>query len=335
MSSATALELINRVMLFRRQPPISVYDPTDPEHVVTLNALNMAKEDLLGSRRYEFDLRHDGQLITKASTNSRSVAATLTVTAGQSSGQLDLISLTASQEVLGNHVTRVIPSGNSTYSGTAFRVQTALCVANEAAVGFSFAVPDAMAAVSANVIWAEYMLPDTVREVVRASYDQSELRLEQLSPITSFDEMIPDLSYESGSPRTVSVGGFDTQTYSVSGSVPDPKLRAVVWPVPDNEYVISYSYYYKHADFVDGASVITGVPDGVLNDVVWKAVSIMKMAWDGDYTAAHFSDMAELQATAKLVSYGGARTRRHTVKSWNSGQSVVELGFPNKLIGDV
>lgn len=334
MSSITALELINRVLLFRRQPPISAYDSADPEHVVTLNALNMAMEDVL-SKKWPFDLRHDGQFITKASTAGRSISSTLTVTAGTAAGTIDLVSLTASDEVIGNFVTRVVPTGNTTYSGTAFRVNTALAVTSTAAVSFPFTVPDAMSAVAANVIWVEYLLPDTVREVVRVSHEQNNLRLEQLSETTSFDEMIPSLSYESGAPKVISAGGFDIGTYAAGSTAPAPLYRVVVWPVPDDEYVINYSYYYKHAELTDGDSTLDGVPTNTINDIVWKAVSIMKMAWDGDYSAAHFNDMAEAQSAAKMVSGGGPRSKRHTVRSWDSGRSTVEIGFPNKLIGDV
>ena len=135
----------------------------------------------------------------------------------------------------------------------------------------------------------------------------------------------------------MAVGGFDISTYTTAGTVPAPRLRAVVWPVPDDEYVLTYSYYYAHPEFTDGDSTLVGVPANLVNDIVWEALSIMKMAWDGDYTAAHFSDMAQAQASAKHVAYGGSKSRRHTVRSWDSGRSVFspDLCDTSKLIGDV
>lgn len=336
MSSVTALELINRVMGFRRQPAISSFQSTDPEHVVTLNALNMAKESILGTRRWEFDLRHDGQLITRASTDSRSVDVTFTSLGGTNTAGLVLTGLTAGDELVGDWVSRITPTESTTYSSTAFRIISASYGGPGATATLPVNYPDAVNGIEANIFWSEYLLPDTVREVVRASYEQEEVRLDQLSPTTTFDEYFPSLGYDTGEPRVLAVGGFDIPTYTSGDTEPSPKLRAVVWPVPDDEYVLTYSYYYAHPEFTDGDSTLTGVPAWVVNNIVWEALAVMKMAWDGDYTAAHFSDMAQAQATANHVAYGGSKARRHTVRSWDTGRSVFSPDFADgtKLIGD-
>jgi hypothetical protein len=322
-------------MQFRRQPIVSSYQSTNPEHVATLNALNMAKEEILGNRRWEFDLRHDGQLMTKASTSSRNVSATFTNAAGSSSATLDLISLTASSEMFGDRVVRVVPTGSLAYGGTALRVNNAIATSTTAAVSLPVTLPDANTAVACNVIWAEYLLPDTVREVVRASHEETPLRLDMIDPTVTFDELVPALSWESGSPRILSIGGFDLATYDGSATMGVPKLRSIVWPVPDDEYVITYSYYYMHPDFTSGASVLDGVPANVTNDIVWLALSMMGMAWDNNFAAAHFADMAQSQASMKHITYGGSRARRNTVHSWDTSRtsSVFTPGFPNKLLG--
>lgn len=333
MSTITGLELINRVLLYRRQPTIAAYSATDPEHVVTLNALNMAKEDILGTRRWEFDLRHDGQLMTKATASSRSLSPTFTGNADEAVGALIIPTITAEDELIGDFVLRIVPTGDTDYSDTAFRATSVVPTFSTATVLLPFTLPKAFSATACDLVYAEYLLPDTVREVVRASFDQNELSLEQLDPTVEFDECIPSPHLESGRPRVFSVGGFDRGTYDTSGSAPNPKLRAIIWPVPDDEYLLSYSYYYAHADLTSGTSTWDGIPSAVMNDIIWQAVSLTKMALDGDYAAAHFSDMAQNGATAKHMAYSGSSARRHTVKSWDTGRIGRQEGFPGKVIG--
>lgn len=335
MSTITALQLMNRVMTLRHQPEAASYQSTNPEHVVTLNALNIAKEEILGSRKWEFDLRHDGQLITKASSLSREVASTMTTTAGSASATLDLDSLTASDELIGDWVARAIPTGSTDYTGTSFRVVNALASGATASVNFPFAVPVTLSAVECDVIWAEYILPDTVREVVRASYEEIPLSLTQASATASFDELVPAIGWQKGSPRYFSVGGYDLSTYDSSGTAPVPKQRAVVWPVPDDEYIVTYSYYYVHPDFEDGDSTLDGVPSTNVNDIVLLATSLVGMAWDNNWAMSHFADMANGQSTIKYMSSGGNRSQRYNMRSWDSSPRADDrvVGFPNRLLG--
>lgn len=335
MASTTALELINKVMLFRRQPPISAYQSTNPEHVATLNAINMAKEDILSTRRWEFDLRTDGQLVTKASLSSLGLSPTPTFTAsaGATSGQ---IALGSSRTIEGDFVARLVPTGDSDYSSTGFRITSAISVMSSSVLSFQLSMPKAFNATEADVIYAEYLLPDTVREVVRVSHEQQELRLEQVGATVEYPEIVPTVYGDTGEPRMIAVGGFDLSTYTTSGTVPAPRLRAVVWPVPDDEYILTYSYYYAHPDLVTETDVLSGVPPAVVNDIVWQATSIMSMAWDGNYAAAHFGDMAQTQASVKNAAYGGQPSRRHTVRSWDSGRSsnMYDESWQTKTIGN-
>lgn len=336
MASVTGLQLVNRVLAFRRKAAVSAYAATNPEHFVILNALNMAKENILGTRRWEFDLRHDGQLVTKASTLSRSIASTITTTAGSAIASIELPTLTAADEIAGDWVARIVPTENSDYSETAFRVLRGAFVTTTATVTLPVNVPVSIAAGEADVFWCEYLLPDTVQEVVRASYEQTGLSLEQLDPTVEFDELIPSPRREKGEPRVLSIGGFDIGTYDSSGSAPAPKLRAIVWPVPDDEYVITYSYYRRHPDLENGDSTLDGIPPSIVNDIVTEAIAMTKMAIDGDYAAAHFSDMAQSQAAAKHSAYSGSSGRRHTIRSWDSGRTsnlFAGEGFPGRLIG--
>jgi hypothetical protein len=335
MARVTALALLNRVMLYRRQPTVSSYVSTNPEHFATLNALNQAKEDILSTRRWEFDLRHDGQLVTKASLVSDSIAATFTAAQGDTTGVITMTGYTASDYTAGDYVARLVPTGDTEYANTAFRITTTLPTFSFATLNFPIEMPKAFVATTCDLVYSEYLLPDTVREVVRVNYEEDEVSLNQIDPTVRFDEIYPSYSFEKGSPRSLSIGGFDTGTHFTTTD-PDPKLRAIVWPIPDDAYVLSYSYYYRHPDFADGDDELVGVPPDVVNDIVWAATSIMSMAWDANFAAAHFGDMAQQMASVKHRAYGGSSARRHTVRSWDSGRSVNGLseGFPGITIGD-
>lgn len=325
-------------MLFRRQPEVPSYSSLDPEHVVTLNALNMAKEDILGTRRWEFDLRHDGQLITKPTASSQSIVPTLSYVAA-APNQATITDTLSGEDISNRYmddtIVRIVPIGDANYAETAFRVTSYHPVNTTIALMNMPVTVQGDVTGDCDLIYAEYLLPDTVREVVRASFDQSEISLEQLDPTVQFDECIPSPHLESGQPRVLSVGGFDRATYEYTETTPDPKLRAIIWPIPDAEYLISYSYYYKHADLTAGTDTWDGIPSDIINDIVWQATSIVKMAIDGDYAASHFADMAQAQASTKHMAYGGSSARRHVVRSWDTGNAfgASREGFPGKLIG--
>lgn len=332
----TALELINRVMLLRRQPTISAYQETNPEHVATLNVLNMMKEDLLATRRPEFDLRHDGQLITRASVTSRDLVLEMSATEGEEFGLVAFNPATDfAEEIPDGVVARLIPTDDADYNNTAFRVY-GYSVGFLNTVGFTFKMPKDFTSVVSDLIYAEYLLPSTVREVVRASYEQLPLNLTQIDPTIRFDELYPSLTEEQGSPRSFSVGGFDNETYDFAdvGTV-EPKLRAIIWPVPDDAYVINYSYYYRHPDFTDGDSELIGVPAEFVNDIVLAAYSLMAQAWDGNTDAATIGADAQRSASVKGNLYSGSSARRHRIGSWDNGHSMVGLpeGFPGRILG--
>ena len=335
MARITALELINRVMLLRRQPVISAYESTNPEHVATLNVLNMAKEDLLSTRRPEFDLRHDGQIVTRPTHESLepTVTATFTATATDTSGIVVLTGYTANVQLTGDSVVRLVPTGDTDYSATAFRISTYFPSFTQATLNFPFAMPKAFVGVECDLIYAEYLLPDTVREVVRASYEQEPLSLNQIDATARFDEIYPSYTYETGEPRSFNVGGFDTATHLTTED-PDPKLRAIIWPIPDDEYVLTYSYYYRHPDFTDGDSELIGVPPEFVNDIVKEAYATMTAAWDGNMDGLYFSDMAQRASSVKSNIYSGSSARRHTIHSWGEGEVVGnQEGFPGKMLG--
>ena len=331
MSSVTLLALVNRVRLFRRQPTTTVV--TTPEDEVTVNAINMAIEDVLSTRRWEFDLRHDGQIVLRGLLSSAFVttSADSTIAIIAKSGLVDA-------DVLGPYVVRVLPTGIADYANTSLRINSSaggIGGAGSGVVTLEAAFPIGAVLSDCELHYNEYILPDTVREIVRISYQEDGLNLVQADPVLRYDELFPAQSDRTGAPDTIAVGGFDIETYQTALGAPSPGLRMAVWPVPDEDYVLNYSYYRRHPELVAATDTLIGVPQAQVNDIVLQAYSTVAMTWDKDYAAAHFTDLSREQAATKHRAYGGSPGRRHTIRSFenNSGRVHVQRGFPNKVIG--
>jgi hypothetical protein len=330
MSSVTALELVNRVRLFRRQPTVAAI--SGPEDTMTLNVINMAIEDVLSTKRWEFDLRHDGALTTRPLVDGASFISV----EGSPAGQVTVAAGITDLSVSGDLVMRVWRDGASESPNTSLRVVNSASVTGgvSSILVFGSDLPDSETS-DAQLHYSEYILPDTVRDVVRVAYEEENLELMQVDPTVRYDEIFPNANDRTGSPEVVAVGGYDIPTYLAGSDAPDPGLRFAVWPVPDDRYVIRYSYYYRHPELAAANDTLDGVPSAVTNDIVMRAASTMMMAWDQNYAAAHFTDLSEDQVIRKHRAYGGSKSRRHTIGSFESGGNrvQVERGFPDKVLG--
>ncbi len=334
--SITALEMVNRVRLFRRQPTTTVIDT--PEDEVTLNAINMAIEDVLSTRKWEFDLRTDGQLALRAKFDG----ANITTTAG--SNQVTIVKSGATTfedaDMFGDYVVRVLADGISDYANTAFRIEKSrpLVLGTTFTATLETSISTSNSSVDCELHYGEYILPDTVGSVVRATYQELPLTLDQVDPKIRYSEIFPRPHIKFGPPEIIAVGGFDRRTWEDVPAVDDqtdPGLRMAVWPIPDDEFVINYSYYIRHPALTIATSTLEGVPQSVVNDIVLQATSTVMMTWDQNFAAAHFTDMSREQAATKHKTYGGSPARRHTIHSFERGgiDRSLNNGFPGKVIG--
>ena len=332
MASVTALQLVNRVRLFRRQPEQTTFN--SPEDVVTLNAVNMAIEDILSTRKWEFDLRTDGQLKLRGKLED----LFLTSTEDTKPAAISIAGAFTDPDIVGDYVVSMVNSSETGYENTSFRVEKSggASQGTYAFIDFESDYPSTQALVSGcEFHYAEYILPDTVKEVVRATYQEQPITLTQVDPVVRYSEIFPRPNDNFGPPEALAVGGYDVPTYDSSSEAPVPGLRMAVWPIPDEDYVINYSYYYRHPELVETTDTLVGVPTAVVNDIVMKATSIVMMSWDQNYAGSHFGDLAQAQASAKHGTSGGSGARRHTISSFESGNGTVrvERGFPNKVLG--
>lgn len=339
MASVTALQLVNRVMLNRRQPEITTISSTAPEHAVTLNAINAAKNDILESRDWEFNLRRS-QIVLRAR-----IAGTIVSSGSDASVLLFTQSgaVTALEsDWINDYVCRLVAESSTDYSNTATRVDSIRTpvIPQNVVVDAPYTAAEVEPAIGGTgyMIRGEYMLPDTVRAVVRASYQERNLSLTQADPWSQYEELFPRPHWEYGPPETIAVGGYDIPTYdngSGGETPPEPKLRMAVYPVPDDDYIVDYSYIYRHPELTADADVLEGVPESVVGQIVWRATGIVAMAWDQNFAAAHFTDMADQRSAALYEAQRGSDSRRHTINSWagRDGTLRVVRGFPNQEIG--
>ena len=333
MASVNLLELVNRVRLFRRQPTTTVIATAEDQ--VTANAINMAMEDVLSTKRWEFDLRHNGQLTLRARRSSIGFETASPIT--ENILISDSSSLLFDEDVFGDYVVSAYIGSSTEYPNTALRLASCSApvgqVISFGAIGFT--PNDAFSVTDGEFHYGEYILPDTVREVVRVSHQENQLELRQADPVVRYDELFPNPHETVSAPEVVAVGGFDTPTYETGTATPAPKLRMAVWPIPDDDYVLNYSYYYRHPELSSATDTLVGVPPSVVNDIVLQATSTVMMTWDQNFAASHFTDLSRQQAAAKHSAYGGSNARRRTIGSFERGRNStrVELGFPNKLIG--
>jgi hypothetical protein len=285
--SVTGLQLVNRVR--RRRRLDDVLSIAAVEDLAALDSINNAIEEVLSSERWEFDIRR-AQIVLKGAITGGTIDVanrySQTIDYTNTDGIDNFDDFSTSQDGTSQYIIRVLPTGSDTYGSTGFRLLYSGGAGPTTTVfGVAPNFPVEVSAVEATLFYSEYILPDTVRDVVRVTYQQEPLTLEQIDPIVEFDELHPGPGVDFGPPETVSVGGLDAYTYLYSNGEPDPSLRMIVWPVPDDEYVLDYTYYYRHPELTTATSTLDGVPQNIVAKIVDLAAVQMKTFYEKDYAS--------------------------------------------------
>lgn len=329
--SITALQLVNRVHRRRRMPDTGAFVNT--MDLATLNAVNSSIEEILTGKKWEFDIRTNGQITTLSNSTDLLMS-------GTNSTLIGLFRSTGlnSDELSGDFVLRILPTSSSDYANTALRVvSTGLVITGTTAfVTIESVFPETSSNVEAELFYSEYIMPDTVESIIRATYQEYPLTLEQVDPKVSYSEIFPRPHIERGPPEIISVGGLDVRTYeSVIAGAEPPGLRVAIWPVPDDEYIINYNYYYRHPELSAVGDVLEGVPPNVVSRIIDLATADIKVFYEKDYEALALRRSTMDSSNEIWKSHGGSRSARKGVGNWDtSGRSGgVQRGFPGKLLG--
>lgn len=329
--SWSGLQLVNRVRRLRRLDDVASIAKT--EDLAALDAINTAIEEVLSSERWEFDLRR-----AQMALRPRLTGIQATNSAGdRSSFVLVRTDGLVDADIFGDYVTRLLVTGSTDYANTADRVLYGSVLGGTAAtIATAVDLEESITSATAELFYAEYILPDTVRDVVRVTHQEQPIDLEQIDPVIEFDEIYPRPSIEFGPPQSISVGGLDVATYQGSGSAGDAGLRMVVWPVPDQAYVIDYAYYYRHPELAAATDTLDGVPPNVVAKIVEVAAGQMKAFYEKDYNALSLKADARRSLADMHRRSKGQSADRKVMGNWE-GTGARHARFPSivggRLIG--
>jgi hypothetical protein len=342
--SVTALSLVNRVNRRRRMPDVAAFNATEDQ--ATLDAINTAVDEVCSSRRWEFDIRRGQMTLRPRKQAATGETLTATAVAGATNITVDYTATTLTEATKDffaspgddyRYITRVLPTGSSEYGNTAFRVMTATAQTSTTNAKIDTEVGTAFSDVTAELFYAEYVLPDTVRSVIRVTHQDDPVTLEQVDATVAFDELYPRPQIEFGTPEVVSVGGFEPATRSDatvsfdpgSGTLTTmtdaqmaPGLRMTVWPVPDEAYVLDFTYHYRHPELTATTSTLEGVPPEIVDQIVDLAAIAMK----GYYEDADSRSIARYRAmTMNTVDeqhrrHSGNFAERKRIGNWDGSQ---------------
>ena len=325
--SLTALQLVNRVRRRMRHDDVTAISQL--RDLATLDAVNRAMRDVLMGNVWEDDKRH-----TQIQTKARVTDVTFSGSAGLSSVGVTRTAVWEDEDVHGDFILRLVPTGTSAYANTAIRALTTSPIFGTytTIATTPFELVEATSSTAGEAFIAEYMLPDTIRSVLTVTFQDEDLSLEQVGATTEFAELYPRQHIEYGPPKSVSVGGLDVPTYVTGSTAPDPGLRMIVWPPPDDEYVLDIEYLYRHPDLATATDTLEGVSDVVVDSIVDLATADMQQNYERNTTegrALRADGLEKLDRVKK--AHGAQKAERAVIGNWDG--SAGRAAWRESLIG--
>ncbi len=303
------LQMINSVRGKIREERIGLISVNDLLTTEIIDLLNDAASEILESHDWSFDTRFDGilfypginsvvQSINDGLADSIALMydATSDPTAfnisdtgdGQMFEDMDEFGFRYS----GDRRSWIVPNGTA---GTNLDTNDAYAVTNIDKIGngiqFSLGNPlfSEGSFISLFTDWSifanEHVLPATVRQVLSAHSDEHDLSLEFVDRAGDFNQRVPrkqlytsditEVMIVGGSlvttSRTESTGTWATGLGAVAATT---GIGAMIWPIPENDLRIHYSYRYQHPDMATETDSLAGVPKNVVHLIEWRAVQM-------------------------------------------------------------
>jgi len=275
MASTTALTMVNRLLRRHGFEDYSAF--TLPETLLALDLVNQAIRDLLSARDYPWNIRSDGALTLRATITATSGA---TITAGSSA--LTITSATGVStdytggENAGTLVARVLFTGASSFPTTAMQVSNLAIAAGTMTATLAAEFPVAATNGAYKFFFSEYLLPDSVGKVLSVRHEDQPLRMLEVQPHHTWDELNPrPHDYESADPEVVGIGGSSVAT-AVTGTTANKRLRFMVWPIPTTRTLLYYVYKERVDDLTATTSTLVA-PLEFVDDVIDRAEALSNM----------------------------------------------------------
>lgn len=270
--AVTLIQMINRVRRRHRFPDVTTLTADDLVSPVQ-DALNESARQVLESRSWDFLIRHDGMLTTRPRVQASGVVILKLGGLDQIS---DTVPSTTATDHAGDFVTRARITSDASFGDTSFRVPSVRNFGGQSVYFLDTAWPGSSdLAASLELFAAEYLLPDTVGDVLSVRHQEQDLELCFVPRQHGFDSVVQRYHESfSDSPRVVYVGAQITSTYDRDqASSGDTGLGMLLYPTPESELALHYSYRYRHADMTETTDTLVGVPNHVVDQIIELAVA--------------------------------------------------------------
>jgi hypothetical protein len=323
--------MVNRVLKNLGQSDVAAFNTSD-RSALALEHVNQAARSLFEEQSWDWLLRHDGALRLRPSHSGEIFTLTNVTTAPDSVSVAQVgfqVGTATSDYVFSNVGAYFIFDDDTKWSNMSSKIQggfdgagappsiTSCLLTHEWHSNILIPVDNDM-----RIIFPEYILPTNVRTVSSARYQQEEVTIRFIDPDTTFDRLVPAPHVEEGPPEVIMVGGQSVHTITnfsstTLGSPPTPSLRAFVWPIPDDDYLLNYSYVIKPDALAELTDTFPGVPESAIDRIVDDATAeMMLMIPTSDPTLGELNRRSSLQKRERVLSqHRPDKGRRFSMRS--------------------
>ena len=264
----TLLQMVNRVRKEGRHSVVSAIDTAGDELTsVLVDLVNQAKRDVLEGNDWDFDKRTDGILKVAQKREYETFIAVNGSASVFANGETDYQSYSD-----GSAVSKLVVTSDTTYGDEAFRITNAGSSAGSDQYTIELAWPGTGGVTLSGFVYAdEYVLPSTVKDVLSVRHEDADVTLRFVDRETEVDRKIPTRHRnDSEIPDLVTVGGTLTPTARDGGAVTSG-LGMLIHPVPTTEYILRYTYRYRHPELVSSTDTLENVPTRIVDEIVGVA----------------------------------------------------------------
>jgi hypothetical protein len=335
VTGSTTIQLVNRILRNLSQPSVSAIDTANRSQLA-LDHLNAAARAHFDDHGWDFLVQHNGYLRLRPAFQGLNLAVTNREMAdGITRAQILPAGVTRTTTLYDNVGAYAVLNDDAKWDNMVVKIQGVSETPAPAltTISLEHAWHSDTSSTTANnldILFPEYILGSEVHSVTGARFQQEELSLVFMDPDDTFDRIVPQPNTRQGPPEMLVVGGMGTQTIDngnavapeTLGTEATPGLRCFVWPIPDDDYIVNFSWTREFKALTDpGATnpvnTFPGVPENALDKIVDRATATMMLTTPtsdpqlGTANITLYRDNAQRAAAANRPDKG----RRFSLKS--------------------